>query len=179
MISAPEHRPASRTVLDHEPMQEDAAEHSIAVLSAALLQAVMTTYNEGHDAFAARAGITASLVAAAADGTCPAWELPYDEYAALADAVTTLWPCTLFETATACDLLLTNIVNGDQFMATDVLTDPSSQGLARALLRAAEALLPENLQSLLRQRAAALADSPSPDAWVGKQILSGLAGRQS
>ncbi len=175
MISAPEHRP----VLDHQPTQEDVAEHRIAVLSSALLHAVMTTYNEDHAAFAARADVSAGIVAAVADGTYPAWELPYDEFAALASAVASLWPCALFETATACDLLLTNVINGDHFMATDVLADPSTQGLARALLRAAESLLSENLQSPLRERAAELADSTSPDAWVGKQILSGLIGRQS
>jgi hypothetical protein len=179
MISAPEHRSVGRSVLDHQPTPEDAAEHRIAVLSAALLQAVMTTYGEDHETFAARAGIAAIVGAAAAAGTCPAWELPYDEYTALADAVATLWPCALFETATACDLLLTNVINGDHFMATDVLADPSAQGLALALLRAAESLLPENLQSLLRKRAAELADSTSPDAWVGEQIISGLIGRQS
>jgi hypothetical protein len=48
-----------------------------------------------------------------------------------------LWPCAVFETAAACDLLLTCVLNGDQFMATDVLTDPDSQDLARALLRLA------------------------------------------
>jgi len=179
MIPASDHQATGQTVLDHLPAPDETSGHRIAVLSAALLRAVMTTYGEDHEAFASRAGVASNVIAAAADGTGPAWALPYDEFTALADAVATLWPCALFETATACDLLLTSIVSGDQYMATDVLTDPSSQHLACALLQAAKAMLPQNLQDLLNDQAAELADSGSPDALVGKQIGSGLIGRQS
>jgi hypothetical protein len=179
MIPALDHHATAQTILDHRPTPDETIAHHIAVLSAALLRAVMTTYGENNESFATRAGVATTVIAAAVDGTSPAWTLPYDEFTALADAVATLWPCALFETVTACDLLLTNIVNGDQYLATDVLTDPSSQHLARALLQTAEAMLPRSLQDLLRDRTAELADSSSPDAWVGQQIGSGLIGRQS
>ncbi len=170
----------------------DAGEHRVAVLSAALLHTVMNTYGDDQVGFAVRAGVTAEIVAEAASGTCPAWALSYDEFTAMADAVTALWPCAAFETAAACDLLLSCVLNGDQFLATDVLTDPCSQDLAWALLRLAitsqpddetckaeDALLPAGLRALLSERAAALADSESPDAWVGLEILVGCLGRQS
>src|SRR5258708_15645639 len=130
---------------------EDPAEHRVAALSASLLRAVMFTYGEDHEAFAARAGVAAEVVAEALGGTCPAWALPYDEFKAIADAVAAMWPCEVFETAAACDLLLSCVLNGDHVMATDVLTDPCTQDLARALLRLAitseaqEPLLPEFL----------------------------------
>jgi hypothetical protein len=57
--------------------------------------------------------------------------LPYEEFTALADAVGAVWPCEVFETAAASDLLLSCVLNGDQFIAADVLTDPCSQDLAR------------------------------------------------
>ncbi len=179
MISASDRQATGQTVLDHRPSPDETTGHSIAVLSAALLRAVMATYGEEQQAFAARTSVPSNIVAAVADGTSPAWALPYDEFTALADTVATLWPCALFETAAACDLLLTSIVNDDQYMATDVLTDPSSQHLAWALLQAAQAMLPQNMQDLLSDQAAELADSGSPDAWVGRQISSGLVGRQS
>jgi hypothetical protein len=178
MISASDLATA-QTILDHRPSTREIAGHSIAVLSVALLRAVMATYGEDHEAFAARAGVPGNVIAAAADGTGPAWALPFDDFNALADAVAALWPCALFETAAACDLLLTSIVNGDHYLATDVLTDPSSQYFAWALLQAAEAMLPKHLQDLLSDQAAELAGSASPDAWVGEQISNELAGRQA
>jgi hypothetical protein len=61
----------------------------------------------------------------AEDGTRPAWELPYAEFMALTDAVAASCPSwrELFETAAACDLLVTCLLDGDQAMATDVLAD--------------------------------------------------------
>jgi len=79
---------------------EEVAEHQVAALSAGLLQAVMNTYGDGLESFAARAGVAAEVVAAAAAGTGPAWALAYDEFTAIADAVAGLWPCAAFETAT-------------------------------------------------------------------------------
>ncbi len=82
-------------------------------------------------------------------------------------------------------MLLSSVLNGDQFIATDVLTDPCTQDLARTLLRLAVAsepgsnLLPEDLLALLSERARALADSGSPDAWIGVEILLTCQGRQS
>jgi hypothetical protein len=149
---------------------EDAGEHYVAVISASLLRAVMTTYGENHHGFAARAGVAAKVAAEAAGGTCPAWTLPYDEFTAIADAVAALWPCAVFETAAACDLLLSCVLNGDHFMATDVLTDPCSQDLARALLRLAITSEPGNGIRAARDAllpADLLPHSKSPDAWVG------------
>lgn len=77
-------------------------------------------------------------------------------------------------------------------MATDVLTEPCSRDLARALLRLAitrepdqgsrvaeDALLLDHLLALLSERAAALAASASPDAWVGAEILVACLSRQT
>lgn len=166
--------------------------HRVSALSAALLQAVINTYGENHESFAVRAGVAAEVVAEATAEIHPAWALPYDEFTALADAVAALWPCAVFETAAACDLLLSCVLNGEQFLATDVLTEPCSQGLARALLRLAitsepagetrkarDALLPEHLLAVLTERAAALAASGLPDAWVGVEILATSLSRQS
>lgn len=166
--------------LDRQVASEDATECRIGVLSAAMLRAVMNTYGEDAEGFAARAGVVADVIAAIADATWPAWVLPYDEFVTVADAIAELWPSAAFEIATACDLLLTSVINGDHFMATDVLTDPSSRDLARALLRLTalgNSQLPDSLLNLLNERAAELADSRSPDAWVGTELLSGCPGR--
>ena len=164
-----------------QPVPDDPGAHRVAALSAALLQAVMNTYGENQEEFAHRAGVAVTVVTQAMDGTCPAWALPYDEFTALAEAVAAMWPCAAFETATACDLLLSCVLDGDQVMATDVLAEPCY--LARALLRlvitSENTLLPQNLLVLLSERAAALAGSESPDAWVGAEILTGCLGRQS
>ena len=182
----------TRPVVDDRLAPEDPPEHRVTVLTAALLQAAMNTYGENHAGFALRAGVAAGIVAEVVGGTCPAWALPYDEFMAMAGVVAAVWPCAAFETATACDLLLSCVLNGDQFMATDVLTEPGSQELARALLRlaiagepdneireASDALLPGDLRALLSERAAALARSESPDAWVGLEILVECLGWQS
>ncbi len=179
MMPASEHPATGQTILDYRPALEDAIEYRVAALSAALLHAVMNTYGEDHEGFAARAGVAVGVIARAVDGTYPAWALPYDEFMALADAVAAMWPSAAFEIAAACDLLLTSVLNGDRFMATDVLTDSSSRVLAQALLRAAGERLPERLLALLSKRAAELAASGSPDAWVGTEILTGCHGRQS
>ena len=154
-------------------------EHQVAILSAAVLRAVMSTYGDDCTALAVRAGVGGNVVAEAVSGVCPAWALPYEEFTAIAKAVAALWPCGVFETAAACDLLLSCVLNGDQFMAADVLTEPGSRDLARTLLGLAEALLPDDLLALLRDRAAALACSGSPDAWIGAEILLMCQGWQA
>jgi hypothetical protein len=63
--------------------------------------------------------------------------LSYDEFTALAHAVAALWPCSVLEIAAACDLFLTSVINGDHYLATDVLTEHGSLDLARTLLRLA------------------------------------------
>ena len=56
---------------------------------------------------------------------------------ALADAVAAPHPSwrELFETAAACDLLVTCLLDGDQAMATDVLADDDTRDMTVALLR--------------------------------------------
>lgn len=170
---------------------EGSGEHRVAVLSASLLRTVMSTYGESCQGLAARAGIAAEVVAEAACGVRPAWALPYEEFTAIADAVAAVWPSAVFETAAACDLLLSCVLNGDQVMATDALTEPCSRELAWELLRLAitrepgeeigmaeDGLLPDDLLALLSERAAALATSGSPDAWVGTEIFVACLSRQ-
>ncbi len=105
----------------------------------------------------------------------------------------------LFETAAACDLLVTCLLDGDQAMATDVLADDDTRDTTVALLRWAITgdsrsvqraglapcergdgpsgrLLGGEQRALLRQQAAALARSSSPDAWVGAEILAVFGG---
>ncbi len=64
MITASEHHASGQTILDHRLTPADAAEHRVAVLSAALLRAVMNTYGEDHEGFADRAGVPAGVVEA-------------------------------------------------------------------------------------------------------------------
>jgi hypothetical protein len=170
--------------LDGGPAPQTSGEHQIAVFSAAVLLAVMAAHGEDNRDFALRADVTEKTVTGAVNGTCPSWALPDAEFTALADTVKKLSSCPVFETAAACDLLLTCVLNGERCMATDVLTEPCSRDLARAMLRlvvreAEPPLLPADLLALLREQATALASSGSPDAWVGSEILAGFSGRQS
>lgn len=156
---------------------ETSGEHRVGVLSGAILRAAVNAYGHGHRGLAARVGVTEEVVADTASGACPAWELPYNDFTALAGTVEALWAGAAFETAAECDLLLSLVLDGEQYMATDVLTEPGSRDLARALLRLAvreaeRPLLPEGLRVLLCERAAALTGSGSPDAWVGREILT-------
>ena len=78
---------------------------------------------------AARAGLGVHVVDGAEDGTGPAWSLAYPEFMALADALAaphSSWR-ELFETAAACDLLVTCLLDGDQAMATDVLANDDTR----------------------------------------------------
>src|SRR5207302_127551 len=101
--------------------------------------------------------------------------------------------------AAACDLLMTCLLDGDQAMATDALADDDTRDTTVALLRWAitgdsrsaqraglipcerrggpsGGLLSDVQRALLRQRAAVLARSCSPDAWVGAEILAVFGG---
>ncbi len=175
----------------------DPGEHPVAVLSAAVLTAARRAYRESQADFARRAGVPPGVVRGAEDGTRPAWTVPYFEFTALADAVSALnpWIRGMFETAAACDLLLSCVLNGNQVLATDALAEAGSQDLARALLRWAVTgelrgpgqetvpgtgrLLSDAQVALLRERAGALAVSGSPDAWIGTEIVSVCWGEQS
>jgi hypothetical protein len=177
------------------------ARQPVAALSAAVLVTARAAYGEDRADLAARAGLGVHVVEGAEAGTRPAWELPYAEFMALADAVAvphSSWR-DLFETAAACDLLITCLLDGDQAMATDVLSDDDTRDMTVTLLRwaitgdsrsaqraglipcerrngPAGELLSDVQRTLLRQRAAALARSPSPDAWVGAEILAVFGG---
>jgi hypothetical protein len=168
----------------------------VAVLSAAVLVAARVAYGENRAELAAGARLGIHVVEGAEDGTRPAWALPYPEFTAVADAVAashSSWR-ELFETAAACDLLMTCLLDGDQAMATDVLADDDTRDTTVALLRWAitgdsrslqragltpweradgpsDRLLSNEQRALLRRRAAALARSGSPDAWVGAEVL--------
>jgi hypothetical protein len=173
----------------------------VAVLSAAVLAAARAAYREGRADLATRAGLGVHVIDSAEDGTGPAWGLPYPEFMALADAMAASHPSwrELFETAAACDLLMTCLLDGDQAMATDVLADDDTRDTTVALLRWAitgdtwsvcsaglalrehgnepsDRLLNDEQRALLRRRAAALARSSSPDAWAGAEILAIFGG---
>jgi hypothetical protein len=171
------------------------------VLSAAVLVAARAASGEDRADLAARAGFGVHVLDGAEDGTRPAWALPYAEFMTLADAMAVPHPSwrELFETAAACDLLMTCLLDGDQAMATDVLADDDTRDMTVALLRWAitgdsrsaqlagfipcergdgpvGGLLNDVQRTLLRQRAAVLARSCSPDAWVGAEILAIFGG---
>ena len=173
----------------------------VAALSAAVLTAARAAYGEDRAELATRAGLAVRVIDGAEDGTDPAWSLAYPDFMALADALAaphSSWR-ELFETAAACDLLVTCLLDGDQAMATDVLADDDTRDTTVALLRWAITgdsrsvqsagltlsergdepsgrLLGGDQRTLLRQRAAALARSSSPDAWVGAEILAVFGG---
>jgi hypothetical protein len=121
----------------------------IAVLSASVLKAARTGYQESREDFAARARVGLQVVEGVEGGNCPVWDLPYDTFTALGDAVSVLNPSlrTVFETAAACDLVLTCVMRGDHAFSTDVLVADDTRDLAVGLLRGAvtgEFRLPEH-----------------------------------
>ena len=117
--------------LDDVPAVDDLGEHPVAVLSAVVLRAAREQSGESRLYFALRADVPAAVMDGAENGTRPAWALPYAEFAAVAGAISALnpWLRSLFETATACDLLLSRVLDGDQVFATEALTDGGSAGL--------------------------------------------------
>jgi transcriptional regulator with XRE-family HTH domain len=178
-------------VADDGPEKENLGEYPVAVLSAAVLRAVREGRRESRDDLARRVRVSVAVVEGVERGTHPAWALPYVEFAALARAAASAPNPRLrglFETATACDLLLSSVLNGEQALATDVLTDQATRELAMSLLRWAitgqacplgewapvhlSGLLRDNDLTLLRHCATTLAASRSPDAWVGTVILA-------
>ncbi len=164
----------------------DGSGYPVTKLSAAVLKMARQVCGESQTDLAACAGVAPDVVDEVEDGTRAAWALPYFEFTALADAIAVLIPQLRgwFETATACDLLLSCILEGDQVLATDVLAEPGSRYLAKKLLRwaitgtlpartwAGRPLLNDAQVALLKHRAAVLAKSGSPDAWAGAEILS-------
>lgn len=110
---------------------------SVTVLSASVLRAARTGYWESREDFAVRADVPLRVVEALEGGSCPAWDLPYATFSAMGDAVSVLSPSlrTVFETAAACDLMLTCVMRGDHAFSTDVLADDDTRDLAVGLLR--------------------------------------------
>ena len=109
----------------------------VTVLSASVLIAARTGYRESREDFAVRADVPLRVVEAVEGGSRPAWDLPYATFSALGGAVSVLSPsmCTVFETAAACDLMLTCVMRGDHAFSTDVLADDDTRDLAVGLLR--------------------------------------------
>jgi hypothetical protein len=162
-------------------------EHPVTALSARVLMAGRTMLGDSPEVFAARTGADVDLVEAIEKGTRPAWDVPGPELMPIADA---LHPAVgdWFWTAVTCDLLLTNLLSGDDLTtgvaAAEAFSDLPLRQLARKLLRWAirgEGPSPVPLLSvtdrvLVRHRAAQLAESRSSDAWVGEEILTIFGG---
>ncbi len=156
-------------------------------LSAWMLQAGRRALGDGQEVFAAKAGVSLDLVARIEDGSRPAWDVPGPE---LFPLVNTLDPGhgEAFWTAMSCDLLLTNLLSGDDVTAgvaaEEALSDPARRELARLLLRCAmrgsgdsdSPLLGTAERELLRKRAVEVAGSLTPCAWVGAEILAAFGG---
>lgn len=130
-------RRATRRVLGDSPAVEDPGGNRVTALSSAVLSWARTGGGESQARFALSAGVDLAVVQGAEDGTGPAWDLPYAEFTALADAVSMLNPLLrdVFETAAACDLLVTCVMRGDQAFSTEVLVDDGTRDLAVGLLR--------------------------------------------
>jgi hypothetical protein len=109
----------------------------VAVLSACVLKATRTECRESQEGFAVRAGVSLHVVEGIEDRSCPVWKLPYAAFIALGDAVSVLNSSlrAVFETAAACDLVLTCVMRGDQAFSTDVLADDDTRDLGVSLLR--------------------------------------------
>jgi hypothetical protein len=141
---------------------------------------------DSPEVFAARAGADPDLVEAIEKGMYPAWDVPGPELTPIADALRPAlgdW----FWTAIACDLLLTNLLGGDDVTAgvaaDEALGDLTRRQIARRLLQwalngagSADPLLPAADRVLIRHRAARLAESRSSGAWVGQEILAAFRG---
>jgi hypothetical protein len=99
--------------------------------------AARTEYRESRESFAMRAGVGLDLMEGVEDRSCPVWELPYAAFIALGDAVSVRSSSlrAVFETAAACDLVLTCVMRGDEAFSTDVLADDDTRDLAVGLLR--------------------------------------------
>jgi hypothetical protein len=186
----------ARRVLNEGPEIADLGQYPIAALSAAVLRTARLGYLESRAGFATRAGVPVEVVDGAEDGTRPAWALSYFEFTALADAASSGWPRPGFETAAACDLLLSCVLSGDQVFAADALTGSGTRELAGSLLRwgitgelhtrgrnrvvvQVGPLLTGTQVAVLRERAVALAMSGSADAWVGVELLAAGWGDRS
>lgn len=162
-------------------------EHPVTVLSARVLMAGRTMLGDSPEVFAARAGADLGLIEAIEKGTRPAWDVPGPELTPIADG---LHPGLddWFWTAVACDLLLTNLLSGDDLTtgvaAAEVFSDLPLRRLARKLLRwairgegpGAVPLLSVTDRVLVRRRSAQLTESRSSDAWVGEEILTIFGG---
>src|SRR5579859_7594163 len=87
---------------------EDLGQHPIAVLSATVLKAARAGCGMSLEYFARLSGVSVAEAEAVEAGAHPAWALPFDHFSALSDAVSAIspWMNGMFETATACDLLL-------------------------------------------------------------------------
>jgi hypothetical protein len=151
-----------------------ASRAAAAVISGAVLRRVRAGCGESREAFAARAGVPAAVVAGAEDGTLPAWALPYDQYQAIEVAVSVRHPGLreVFYTAAACDLFLTGLLKGDaetEDGALAALLDQERVTLAWSLLTWA-------VTGVLDGTAGELLTAPSSAPLLPAEVLSELAG---
>ncbi len=144
-----------------------------AVISGAVLRSVRAGYGESREAFAARAGVPAAVVAGAEDGTLPAWMAPYDQYQAIEAAVSMTGPglAGVFYTAAACDLFLTTLLKGDA----------ETEDAPLAALRGEDASMAWSLliwavTGVLDGRAGEHLTAPSSAPLLPVEVLSELAG---
>lgn len=164
--------------------------HAVAVIAAAVVRAARAAQGSSREEIAARAGVGPGLLGAVEDAALPVWDLPYDQFAALAEAAGAhdQEAGELFWVAGSCDLLLTSVLNGDRPVLCDALTDSGAFSQVRMVLRwalhgtpptcgslpvsGAHPLLSQGEQRLLRDRLRELATSGAADAWVGTELLS-------
>lgn len=165
-----------------ETARDDRPQHPVTVLSARVLLAGRAMLGDSPEVFAARAGADPDLVEAIEKGTRPAWDVPGPELAPITEVLRPVLGEWLW-TAIACDLLLTNLLSGDDVTAgvaaDEALGDLNQRQAARKLLRwalggaeNAAPLLPAADRVLIRHRAARLAESRPSVARVGAEILA-------
>ncbi len=164
--------------------------HTVAVIAAAVVRAARAAQGNSREEFAARAGVGPGLLGAVEDAALPVWDLPYDQFAALAGSAGAhdREAGELFWAAGSCDLLLTSVLNGDRPVLCDALTGGGTLSMVRMILRwalhgtpptcgslpvsGAHPLLSQSEQRQLRDRLRELAASGAADAWVGTELLS-------
>lgn len=149
-------------------------EHPVSVISSAVLRAGRDEQGEDSNAFAARAGIAPAVVAAIEDGAHPAWALAAPDLEAVAVALSQRRPGLgqVFTVATACDLLLTSLVNGDTETEEGTLAALDGDYLAMA-----RSLLAWAVTGSLQGAASKYLQASSNTPLLQIEFLSKLAGR--
>ncbi|HEY3954620.1 MAG TPA: hypothetical protein VGM53_14700 [Streptosporangiaceae bacterium] len=163
-----------------------AAGGGVWVLAAAVLRAGRAALGQSQARFATSAGVDVGVVAGVEDGTVPAWTLLGPVWERVVAAVRPELADVLYA-ALACDLLLTSVLAGEQFVTGDEFSEEYA-GISRMLLRWAIAgelpvrgyarvpdsgpLLDAGTLARLHRAAGRLATSGSEDAWAGRDLLA-------